>query len=97
MKVKLITWNVREINRISSRNLVKSSLQTWKADVYCLQETKVNKDVEGIAKQFWVYRWMRCGYIEADRSSGGILIMGDCRMWVGSLMETRSILYYIQI
>jgi len=87
MKINLVTWNVRGLNSTSSRNLVKCSLQKWKADVYCFQETKVSKDVEGIAKQLWSCRWMRCGYIEANGSSGGILVMWDSRIWVGTMME----------
>ncbi|KAG5570567.1 hypothetical protein H5410_060333 [Solanum commersonii] len=83
MKLK----NLRGINKISARNLVKSSFLKWRADVYCLQETKINKDVEGIAKQLWSSRWMKCGYSEADGSSGGILIMWDSRVWMGSCVE----------
>ncbi|WMV32614.1 hypothetical protein MTR67_025999 [Solanum verrucosum] len=56
-------------------------------DIYCFQETKVNKGVENIVKQLWSSRWMRCGYIEADGSRGGILIMWDCRIWTGSMVE----------
>ncbi|XP_049345444.1 uncharacterized protein LOC125809948 [Solanum verrucosum] len=87
MKVNILSWNVRGINKISARNLVKSSLLKWRADVYCLQETKIRKDVEGIAKQLWSSRWMKCGYAEADGSSGGILIMWDSRVWTGSCVE----------
>ncbi|KAG5596280.1 hypothetical protein H5410_037512 [Solanum commersonii] len=79
--------NLQGINKISTRNLVKSSLLKWRADVYCFQETKISKDVDRIAKQLWASRWMRCGYIEADGSSGGVLIMWDSRIWVGSSVE----------
>jgi len=88
MMVKLLSWNVREINNSSTRNIVKSALLKWKADVYCFQETKISREVESIAKQLWASRWMRCGYLEADGSKGGILIMWDCRIWKGSLVET---------
>lgn len=86
MKVKFLSWSVRGINQISSRNLVKSSLLKWKADGYCLQETKVSKNVMGVAKQLWAGRWMRCGYVEADRSngefySGGIADFGWEIVW----------------
>lgn len=81
MKVNILSWNVRGINRVSSRNLVKYSLLKWRDDYYCFQETKINKDVDKIAKQLCASRWMRCGYIKAD-GSGGILIMWDLRIWV---------------
>lgn len=45
-------------------NLVKSSWLRWRDDVYCLQETKVSKDVEGVVKQLWSGRWMRVGILK---------------------------------
>lgn len=45
MKVNLTSWNVRGLNKISKRKLVKSLTQRWKADIYCFQETKLEKDV----------------------------------------------------
>lgn len=70
MNIKLLSWNVRGLNSISNKNIVKTCLQKWKVDVVCLQETKLNKGIEEIAKQLWACRWMRCGYIEADVSKG---------------------------
>lgn len=35
MQVKLLSWNVRELNRISKRNIVKSLMQNRKANIYC--------------------------------------------------------------
>jgi len=87
MKVKILTWNVRGLNNEASKNLVKTSLQKWKADVICLQETKVNKGVERVAFQLWPSRWMRCGFMVADGSKGGILLMWDSRVWKGSKVE----------
>lgn len=82
---------------MSIRNIVKSALLKWKVEFYCFQETKVSKGVENIAKKLWPSRWMRYGYIEADRSRGGILIMWDCRIWTWSTVENWPILYYLQI
>jgi len=87
MNIKLITWNVRGLNNTTNKKLVKTCLQKWKADVVCLQETKVNKGIEGIAYQIWSSRWMRLGYIEGDGSKGGILIMWDSRVWTGTKVE----------
>jgi len=87
MKVKILTWNVRGLNNEASKNLVKTCLQKWKADVICLQETKVNKGVERVAFQLWPSRWMRCGFMVADGSKGGILLMWDSRVWKGSKVE----------
>lgn len=58
-------------------------MQRWKADGYYFQETKLEKDVELCAKQLWSCTWMRCGFLEAQGSSGDILIMWDSRNWAG--------------
>ncbi|WMV50549.1 hypothetical protein MTR67_043934 [Solanum verrucosum] len=50
-------------------------------------ETKVNKGVERVAFQLWPSRWMRCGFMVADGSKGGILLMWDNRVWKGSKVE----------
>lgn len=50
MKVNIITWNVRGLNNTENRNLSRTALQKWKADFYCFQETKINKNVEEVAK-----------------------------------------------
>jgi len=78
---------VRGINRHNSKVLIKSLFQKWKADIYCLQETKVHTGVEDLAKQLWSCRWMKCGYMEAEGSKGGILIMWDSRNWRGTQVE----------
>jgi len=87
MKVKLLTWNVRGLNDQNKRIMVKSLMQKWKADVYCFQETKISKEVEAMAKQLWSCRWMKCGYLEAEGSCGGVLMMWDNRSWRGTLVE----------
>ncbi|KAG5569758.1 hypothetical protein H5410_059524 [Solanum commersonii] len=68
------------------RGIGKNELKNLQSDLN-EEETKINKDVEGIAKQLWSSRWMKCGYSEADGSSGGILIMWDSRVWMGSCVE----------
>ncbi|KAG5575495.1 hypothetical protein H5410_055629 [Solanum commersonii] len=88
MKVNLITWNVRGLNNQNKRTMVKSLMKKWKADAYCLQETKISKDLEAMAKQLWSCRWMKCGYLEAEGSCGGILLLWDSRIWSGTLVET---------
>lgn len=90
MNVKVITWNVRGLNRAPKRNLVKSLIHKWKADVYCLQETKLDEDVELYAKQLWECRWMRCGFREAEGSKGGIIMLWDSRVWTGNLIAKGS-------
>ncbi|KAG5624619.1 hypothetical protein H5410_009837 [Solanum commersonii] len=70
------------LNEENKRTIVKSLMKKWKADVYCLQETKISKDLEAMAKQLWSCRWMKCGYLEAEGSCGGILLLWDSRIWI---------------
>ncbi|KAH0716800.1 hypothetical protein KY290_013061 [Solanum tuberosum] len=67
--------------------MVKSLMRKWKANVYCFQETKISKEVEAMAKQLWSCRWMKCGYLKAEGSCGGVLMMWDNRSWRGTLVE----------
>ncbi|KAH0722003.1 hypothetical protein KY289_005047 [Solanum tuberosum] len=71
------------------RGIGKNELKNLQSDLNeeVEGETKISKDVDRIAKQLWASRWMRCGYIEADGSSGRVLVMWDSRIWVGSSVE----------
>ena len=41
MKIKMISWNVRDLIDTRKRLVVKNLLREWKCDVVCLQETKI--------------------------------------------------------
>ena len=41
MKIKMISWNVRDLIDTRKRLVVKNLLWEWKCDVVCLQETKI--------------------------------------------------------
>ncbi|KAH0746886.1 hypothetical protein KY285_008543 [Solanum tuberosum] len=87
-EITTTTPKSRGIGKNELKNLQSSlNKEKWKVDVVCLQETQLNKGIEEIAKQLWACRWMRCGYIEADGSNGGILIMWDSRTWAGTKVE----------
>lgn len=53
MKIKILNWNVRGLNVKEKRVVVKSLLKGWKADVVCLQETKLNEMSMMIVKELW--------------------------------------------
>ncbi|KAH0722802.1 hypothetical protein KY290_005454 [Solanum tuberosum] len=83
------------------RRISKNELKKLQSDLNqeVEGETKISKDVNRIAKQLWASRWMRYGYIEADGSIGGVLIMWDSRIWVGSSVEEGkfSITYKFEV
>ena len=41
MKIKIISWNVRGVNDPDKRKVIKNFLRSYRADIVCLQETKV--------------------------------------------------------
>lgn len=59
MKFKLVSWNVRGLNNKDKRRLVKSVMGGWNADIICLQETKLERDVIEEVRQIWGGRWVK--------------------------------------
>ena len=41
LMVRLLSWNVRGINDLCKRDILKSFLRDWKCDLICLQESKL--------------------------------------------------------
>lgn len=53
MKLKVLSWNVCGLNDAGKRETLKSLLYKWKADVICLQETKIEDWSNRLALQVW--------------------------------------------
>lgn len=62
----------------------------WKADIICLQETKLEGDIYDIIKQIWGGRWIKFAQLEASSTRRGILMLQDSRIWNGEILEIRS-------
>ena len=43
MKIKILSWNVRGVNDLDKRRVIKNFLRTHKVDLVCLQKTKVQE------------------------------------------------------
>lgn len=56
---------MRGLNREEKERKVNSTVQKWKADVFCFQETKVEGDIVEIVKQLWPNRGVSFGCLEA--------------------------------
>jgi hypothetical protein len=41
MNLKIVSWNVRGLNDSDKRLRVRNLIRLWKADLICLQETKM--------------------------------------------------------
>ncbi|XP_070007559.1 uncharacterized protein [Nicotiana sylvestris] len=90
MRIKVISWNVRGLNDKKKREIIKSQVQNWRADIICMQETKVEGDIEEIIRQICGGRWVRYASLEASGTRGGILMLWDCRVWKGEVLQTGA-------
>lgn len=71
MKIKILNWNVKGLNAKEKRVVVKSLLKGWKADVVCLQETKLNEMSMMIVKELWGSHWVNWIHLDAIGVAGG--------------------------
>lgn len=53
MKPKILAYNVRGLNESNKRLRVRNLRKEWKADMVCLQETKLELASRGIVRNLW--------------------------------------------
>lgn len=53
MKPKLLSWNVKGVNEGDKRLRVRNLFREWKADVICLQETKLDHMSRSLVSILW--------------------------------------------
>jgi len=87
MNVKIISWNVRGLNCRDKRRIINSVFQEWKADVICLQETKLEGENGEAIRQVWGSRGVKYAQLEASGTRGGILMLWDSKHWEGKVVE----------
>ena len=58
MKIKILSWNVRELNDEEKRKLIKSAVRTQKVDLVCLLETKVQEMKLQVVRSLSVGRFL---------------------------------------
>lgn len=58
MKIKILSWNVRELNDEEKRKLIKSVVRTQKVDLVCLLETKVQEMKLQVVRSLGVGRFL---------------------------------------
>ncbi|KAG5544181.1 hypothetical protein RHGRI_016809 [Rhododendron griersonianum] len=71
MKIKIISWNVRGLNARDKRVIVKVLLKGWRADVVCLQETKLKEATTEVVKEIWGSWWVDWIHLNAVGASAG--------------------------
>ena len=58
MKIKILFWNVRELNDEKKRKLIKSVVRTQMVDLVCLLETKVQEMKLQVVRSLGVGRFL---------------------------------------
>ena len=80
MNLKLISWNVKGLNEVDKRLQIRNLLLSWKADIVCLQETKLEWITRGIVRSIWSCPYVDWLYLGSDGASGGILLIWNSRV-----------------
>ena len=77
MKFKILSWNVRGVNDPDKRKVIKNFLRSHRADLVCLQETKVQEMTIDLVRRLGVGRCLNWKALNAEGSVGGILLLWD--------------------
>jgi hypothetical protein len=80
MKPRILSWNVRGLNKRRKRLKISNLLRDWKVDIICLQETKVHGMSRSIVRSLWSCNRVDWCCLDSCGASGGILIMWDKRV-----------------
>ncbi|KAF5479667.1 hypothetical protein F2P56_000468 [Juglans regia] len=80
MKHKILSWNVRGLNKVEKRLRIRRLLREWKADIVCLQETKLKLISRRIIRSLWSNIYVDWVYLVSSGASGGVVIMWDRRV-----------------
>ena len=79
MKLRLVSWNVRGANDSSKRKVIKAMIRSQRADLFCIQETKIQTMTEEVVRSSGSGRFLDWGAMGAQGSAGGILVCWDKR------------------
>ena len=79
MKLKIMTWNVRGVNDLDRRKIIRNFIWYQRVDLVCLQETKIQEMNAVVARSLGVGRLTDWRALNAEGSAGGILLFWDKR------------------
>jgi exonuclease III len=80
MNLKIVSWNVRGLNDKDKRLRMRHLIKLWKADVICLQETKMAEFSRRVIQSLWGNQHVDWTSLGSNGAAGGILLMWDRRM-----------------
>ena len=74
MNLKLLSWNVRGVNKSTKRKVIKSVIRKQKVDLFCIQETKIQDMTDRVVRSVGTGRFLDWKALNACGSAGDILI-----------------------
>ena len=80
MKLKILSWNVRGANDKDKRKVIKAFLNSQKAELVCLQETKMQNVDSRMVRSLGAGRNSQWAAVDACGAAGGILLFWDFRV-----------------
>jgi exonuclease III len=80
MKPRILSWNVRGLNKMSKHLRISNLLRDWKVDIICFQGTKVHGMASSFVRSLWGCNRVDWYCLDSSGTSGGILIMWDKRV-----------------
>ncbi|XP_022850571.1 uncharacterized protein LOC111372446 [Olea europaea var. sylvestris] len=78
---KIVCWNVRGLNEAGKRLGVGNLLRDWKADIVCLQETKLETVSRAVVSSLWGGQHIGYQFVGSVGALGRVLIMWDTRVF----------------
>ena len=77
--MKILSWNVRRVNDREKRKVIKEFIKSQRAELACLQETKIHNFCVGVVRSFCSNRFSEWGVVDAVGATGRILLFWDQR------------------
>ena len=77
MKIKIISWNVRGVNDPNKRKVIKNLFRSHRANLVCLQETKVQDMNIDKMRSLGVGRCLNWKALNTEGFAVGILLLWD--------------------
>ena len=79
MKLKMVSWNVRGLNDLPKRLVVRNLLREWNCNIVCLQETKLASMDRQLVCSVWSCPYVDWVALDVDQTVGGVLMTWDRR------------------
>ena len=80
MNLNIVSWNVRGLNDKDKHLHMRNLIRMWKADIICLQETKMVVINCRVIQSLWGNQHVDWISLGSNGAAGGIFFMWDKRV-----------------